>query len=125
MHANIAKILDYYENPRNIGSMNADDPDVGIGLVGSPQQRVVVKLSMRVNKNDIIVDAKFKTYGCEIAIASASYTTEIIKGMTISQALAIKNTDIVLALDLPHGFILVEDAIQAAIANYQSKHNGE
>jgi nitrogen fixation NifU-like protein len=120
------KVLDHYENPRNVGSMNKDDSDVGTGMVGAPACGDVMKLQIKVGKDGVIEDAKFKTYGCGSAIASSSLVTEWVKGKTVDQALAIKNTQIAEELALPpvkiHCSILAEDAIKAAVADYKSKH---
>jgi nitrogen fixation NifU-like protein len=119
------KILDHYENPRNVGKMDINDPDVGTGMVGAPSCGDVMKLQIRVEDN-VVVDAKFKTYGCGSAIASSSLLTEWVKGKTTNQIKKIKNTDIVEALSLPpvkiHCSVLAEDSIRAALANYQEKH---
>jgi nitrogen fixation NifU-like protein len=120
------KILDHYNNPRNVGSFDAKDPTVGTGLVGAPECGDVMKLQIRVNpKTGKIEDAKFKTFGCGSAIASSSLATEWLKGKTIDEALNIKNTQIVEELALPpvkvHCSVLAEDAIKAAIKNYQEK----
>ena len=118
------KLLDHYENPRNVGSFPKDDTSVGVGLVGAPACGDVLKLSIKVEDN-IIVDAKFKTYGCGSAIASSSLVTEWIKGKTLDQAHAINNSAIANELALPpvkiHCSILAEDSIKAAIADYKSK----
>ena len=127
------KVIDHYENPRNVGSLPKDDPNVGTGLVGAPECGDVMKLQVKVNpETGIIDDAKFKTFGCGSAIASSSLATEWLKGKTVDQALAIKNTDIVNELSLPpvkiHCSVLAEDAIKAAIRDYQQKQgepNGE
>ena len=119
------KVLEHYENPRNVGSFAKDDPDVGTGLVGAPACGDVMKLQLRVNDDGVIEDAKFKTFGCGSAIASSSLATEWVKGMTIDQAMAIKNTQIVEELNLPpvkiHCSVLAEDAIKSAIADYKAK----
>src|SRR5215213_495612 len=120
------KILDHYNNPRNVGSFDAADPSVGTGLVGAPECGDVMKLQIRVNpETGVIEDAKFKTFGCGSAIASSSLATEWLKGKTIGEAMAIKNTQIVEELALPpvkvHCSVLAEDAIKAAIKNYQDK----
>ena len=119
------KVLEHYEKPRNIGSMDSGDKSVGTGLVGAPECGDVMKLQIRV-ENEKIVDAKFKTFGCGSAIASSSLATEWIKGMSIDEASSIKNTHIVEALSLPpvkiHCSVLAEDAIKGAIADYRSKH---
>lgn len=119
------KVMDHYENPRNVGSFSNTDTNVGSGLVGAPACGDVMKLQIKVNKNDIIEDACFKTYGCGSAIASSSLVTEWVKGKSIKEAETIKNTSIVEELELPpvkiHCSILAEDAIKAAIADYKSK----
>jgi nitrogen fixation NifU-like protein len=118
------KVIDHYENPRNVGKMNMNDTNVGTGMVGAPACGDVMKLQILVD-NDIITDAKFKTYGCGSAIASSSLVTEMVKGMTLDQASEVKNMDIVEELALPpvkiHCSVLAEDAIKSAIANYRSK----
>src|SRR3954471_10015398 len=124
------KVIDHYENPRNVGSLPKDDPNVGTGLVGAPECGDVMKLQVRVNpETGIIDDAKFKTFGCGSAIASSSLATELLKGKTVDEALAIKNTDIVNELSLPpvkiHCSVLAEDAIKAAIADYKKKQAAE
>jgi nitrogen fixation NifU-like protein len=120
------KVLDHYENPRNVGSFPKEDTDVGTGMVGAPACGDVMKLQIKVDDNGIISDARFKTYGCGSAIASSSLVTEWIKGKTLSQAAQIKNTQIASELALPpvkiHCSILAEDAIKAAIKDYQDKH---
>jgi nitrogen fixation protein NifU and related proteins len=119
------KVIDHYENPRNVGSLDKSDPSVGTGLVGAPACGDVMKLQIRVNQQGVIEDAKFKTFGCGSAIASSSLATEWIKGMTVDQAAAIKNTQIVEELNLPpvkiHCSVLAEDAIKSAIADYKQK----
>jgi nitrogen fixation protein NifU and related proteins len=120
------KVIDHYEHPRNVGSLPKDDVNVGTGLVGAPECGDVMKLQVRINpETGVIDDAKFKTFGCGSAIASSSLATEWLKGKTVDQALAIKNTDIVNELALPpvkiHCSVLAEDAIKAAIADYQKK----
>jgi nitrogen fixation NifU-like protein len=119
------KVLDHYENPRNVGSLDKNSEDVGTGLVGAPACGDVMKLQIRVNEQGVIEDARFKTFGCGSAIASSSLLTEWVKGRTIEQALAIKNTEIAEELSLPpvkiHCSVLAEDAIKAAIADYQKK----
>src|ERR1041384_5196009 len=122
------KVIDHYENPRNVGSLPKDDPNVGTGLVGAPECGDVMKLQVKVNpQTGVIDDAKFKTFGCGSAIASSSLATEWLKGKTVDQALAIKNTDIVAELALPpvkiHCSVLAEDAIKAAIADYKKKQD--
>ena len=119
-----AKVLDHYENPRNVGSFPKEDIDVGTGMVGAPACGDVMKLQIKV-EDGIITDAKFKTYGCGSAIASSSLVTELLKGKTLVEAQAIKNTDIVEELALPpvkiHCSVLAEDAIKAAIKDYELK----
>jgi len=119
------KVIDHYENPRNVGSLDKEDPGVGTGLVGAPACGDVMKLQIRVNEKGVIEDAKFKTFGCGSAIASSSLVTEWVKGKTLDQALTIKNTDVASELDLPpvkiHCSVLAEDAIKAAVADYQKK----
>ncbi len=120
------KVLDHYENPRNVGGFEADDASVGTGMVGAPACGDVMKLQIKVNDAGVIEEARFKTYGCGSAIASSSLVTEWVKGKTLDQALAIKNTDIAEELALPpvkiHCSILAEDAIKAAVADYRNKH---
>ncbi len=120
------KILDHYNNPRNVGSFSAADPTVGTGLVGAPECGDVMKLQIKVNpETGLIEDAKFKTFGCGSAIASSSLATEWLKGKTIDEAMAIRNTQIVEELALPpvkvHCSVLAEDAIKAAVKNYREK----
>jgi len=120
------KVLEHYENPRNVGSLDKNDPNVGTGMVGAPSCGDVMKLQIKVNdETGIIEDAKFKTYGCGSAIASSSLVTELLKGKTLDEATAIKNTDIVEELALPpvkiHCSVLAEDAIKSAIADYTKK----
>ena len=119
------KVIEHYENPRNVGSFDKDDPSVGTGLVGAPACGDVMKLQLKINENGVIEDAKFKTFGCGSAIASSSLATEWVKGMSIDQAMAIKNTQIVEELNLPpvkiHCSVLAEDAIKSAIADYKAK----
>jgi len=119
------KILDHYENPRNVGSLDKNDPNVGTGLVGAPSCGDVMKLQIKVNDKGVIEDAKFKTFGCGSAIASSSLLTEMIKGKTIEDVTKIKNTQIVEELSLPpvkiHCSVLAEDVIKAAIHDYQNK----
>jgi len=122
------KVIDHYNNPRNVGSMPKEDPSVGTGLVGAPECGDVMKLQIKVNEESgLIEDAKFKTFGCGSAIASSSLATEWVKGKTLTEALAIKNTDIVKELSLPpvkiHCSVLAEDAIKAAITDWKKKHN--
>ena len=122
------KVIDHYENPRNVGALPKDDPNVGTGLVGAPECGDVMKLQVKVNpETGVIDDAKFKTFGCGSAIASSSLATEWLKGKTVEEALAIKNTDIVNELSLPpvkiHCSVLAEDAIKAAISDYKKKQS--
>ena len=123
------KVLDHYENPRNVGSFDKNSDDVGTGMVGAPACGDVMKLQIRVNEAGVIEDAKFKTYGCGSAIASSSLVTEWVKGKSLDEALAIKNTQIAEELALPpvkiHCSILAEDAIKAAVADYKHKHATE
>lgn len=118
------KVIDHYNNPRNVGSFNKDDDGVGTGIVGAPECGDVMKLQIKV-ENDTIVDAKFKTFGCGSAIASSSLATEWLKGKSVEEAQKIKNTDIVEELNLPpvkiHCSVLAEDAIKAALGDYQKK----
>ena len=122
------KVIEHYENPRNVGSFDKDDPSVGTGLVGAPACGDVMKLQLRINDAGVIEDAKFKTFGCGSAIASSSLATEWVKGMTLDQAMGIKNTQIVEELSLPpvkiHCSVLAEDAIKSAIADYKKKREG-
>lgn len=119
------KVIDHYENPRNVGSLDKGDEHVGTGIVGAPECGDVMKLQIKVNDKGLIEDAKFKTFGCGSAIASSSLATEWLKGKTVDEALAIKNTQIVEELALPpvkiHCSVLAEDAIKAAIKDYQTK----
>ena len=119
------KVLDHYENPRNVGKLNADDEDVGTGMVGAPACGDVMKLQIKVGDKGVIEDAKFKTYGCGSAIASSSLLTEWVKGRTLEEAGEIRNTEIAEELALPpvkiHCSVLAEDAIKAAISDYQNK----
>ena len=121
------KVLDHYENPRNVGAFDKNDDGVGTGMVGAPACGDVMKLQIRVNEQGIIEDAKFKTYGCGSAIASSSLVTEWVKGKTLDEAMALKNTQIAEELALPpvkiHCSILAEDAIKAAVQDYKAKHN--
>jgi nitrogen fixation protein NifU and related proteins len=121
------KVLDHYENPRNVGSLDKNDPNVGTGMVGAPACGDVMKLMIKVNDSGIIEDAKFKTYGCGSAIASSSLVTEWLKGRTIEQAYAIKNSEIAEELALPpvkiHCSVLAEDAIKAAVADIKAKQS--
>ena len=119
------KVLDHYENPRNVGSFDKNDPSIGTGMVGAPACGDVMKLQIRVNSEGVIEEARFKTYGCGSAIASSSLLTEWVKGKTLEEAGDIKNTDIAEELALPpvkiHCSVLAEDAIRAAIADYRKK----
>jgi len=119
------KVIDHYENPRNVGSFDKEDPNIGTGMVGAPACGDVMKLQIKVNDQGVIEDARFKTYGCGSAIASSSLLTEWVKGKTLEQAKQIKNTDIATELALPpvkiHCSVLAEDAIKAAIENYMHK----
>jgi nitrogen fixation NifU-like protein len=121
------KVIDHYENPRNVGSFDKNDDTVGTGMVGAPACGDVMKLQIRVNKDGVIEDAKFKTYGCGSAIASSSLVTEWVKGKTLDEAAQIKNSEIAEELALPpvkiHCSILAEDAIKAAVDDYRKKHN--
>ncbi|MFQ5744796.1 MAG: Fe-S cluster assembly scaffold IscU [Acidobacteriota bacterium] len=124
------KVLDHYKNPRNVGTLPKDDPNVGTGLVGAPECGDVMKLQMKINpQTEVIEDAKFKTFGCGSAIASSSLATEWVKGRTVEEALEIKNTEIVSELNLPpvkiHCSVLAEDAIKAALADYRKKKGAE
>src|SRR5256885_11883998 len=120
------KVIDHYENPRNVGSFKKDDDAVGTGMVGAPACGDVMKLQIKVGKDGVIEDAKFKTYGCGSAIASSSLVTEWVKGKTLDQAMNIRNTHIAEELALPpvkiHCSILAEDAIKAAVSDYKSRH---
>ena len=122
------KVIDHYENPRNVGSFDKGDAHVGTGMVGAPACGDVMKLQIRVNEQGVIEDARFKTYGCGSAIASSSLVTEWVKGKTLDQARTIRNTQIAEELALPpvkiHCSILAEDAIKAAIDDYRAKHGG-
>ncbi len=119
------KVLDHYNNPRNVGALPKDDPTVGTGVVGAPECGDVMKLQIKVGANGVIEDARFKTFGCGSAIASSSLATEWVKGKTLAEASAIRNTDIVQELNLPpikiHCSVLAEDAIRAALADYAAK----
>ena len=119
------KVLDHYENPRNVGTLDKDDKSVGTGMVGAPACGDVMRLQIQVNDKGVIEDAKFKTYGCGSAIASSSLLTEWVKGKTVDEASEIKNTEIVEELELPpvkiHCSVLAEDAIKAAISDLKSK----
>ena len=124
------KVIDHYENPRNVGSFDKSDTDIGTGMVGAPACGDVMKLQIKVNKETgIITDAKFKTYGCGSAIASSSLVTDWVKGKTLDEASSIKNSQIADELSLPpvkiHCSILAEDAIKAAVEDYRKKYNGQ
>jgi nitrogen fixation NifU-like protein len=119
------KVIDHFNNPRNVGALDKNDPNVGTGVVGAPECGDVMKLQLKINEANIVEDAKFKTFGCGSAIASSSLATEWVKGKTVEEVLKIKNTDIVNELALPpvkiHCSVLAEDAIRAAIADYKKK----
>jgi len=119
------KVVDHYENPRNVGSLDKNAEDVGTAMVGAPACGDVMKLQLRINDEGVIEDAKFKTFGCGSAIASSSLVTEMVKGMTIDQAMGIENSQIAQELNLPpvkiHCSVLAEDAVKAAIADYKAK----
>jgi nitrogen fixation NifU-like protein len=119
------KVLEHYERPKNVGALDKNDPNVGTGIVGAPECGDVMKLQLKIGPNNVVEDAKFKTFGCGSAIASSSLATEWVKGKTVDEALEIKNTDIVNELSLPpvkiHCSVLAEDAIKAAIADYKRK----
>jgi nitrogen fixation NifU-like protein len=121
------QLLDHYNNPRNVGSLDKDDDSVGTGLVGAPACGDVMKLQIKVSDAGVIEDAKFKTFGCGSAIASSSYVTEMVRGKSIDEAMQIKNTEIAKHLSLPpvkiHCSVLAEDAIKAAVRDYKLKHN--
>ena len=121
------KVIDHYENPQNVGSMDRSDPSVGTGLVGAPACGDVMKLQLKINEDGIIEDAKFKTFGCGSAIASSSLVTTMVKGQHIDEAAEIRNASIARELALPpvkiHCSVLAEDAIKAAIADYRKKHD--
>ena len=123
------KVIDHLESPRNVGSLDRNDPDVGTGMVGAPACGDVMKLQLRINDNGIIEDAKFKTFGCGSAIASSSLITTMVKGQSIDYAISISNADIARELSLPpvkiHCSVLAEDAIKAAIHDYQTKKQSE
>ncbi|WP_305814231.1 Fe-S cluster assembly scaffold IscU [Photobacterium leiognathi] len=123
------KVIDHYENPRNVGSFDKDDKNIGSGMVGAPACGDVMKLQIKVTEEGIIEDAKFKTYGCGSAIASSSLITEWVKGKTLDEATSIKNSAIAEELELPpvkvHCSILAEDAIKAAVSDYKKKHEQE
>jgi len=119
------KVLDHYSNPRNVGALDKNDPSVGTGVVGAPECGDVMKLQLRISDTGVVEDAKFKTFGCGSAIASSSYVTELVKGKTVDEVLAIKNTHIVEELSLPpvkiHCSVLAEDGIKAAIEDWKKK----
>jgi nitrogen fixation NifU-like protein len=119
------KVIDHYENPRNVGSLDKSDPTVGTGLVGAPACGDVMKLQLKISEAGVIEDAKFKTFGCGSAIASSSLVTEWVKGMTVDQAMEVSNSQIAEELNLPpvkiHCSVLAEDAVKAAIADYKKK----
>jgi nitrogen fixation protein NifU and related proteins len=121
------KLMDHYDNPRNVGSLDKEDDSVGTGLVGAPACGDVMKLQIKVNKQGVIEDAKFKTFGCGSAIASSSLVTEWVQGKSIDEAMDLKNTEIAKHLSLPpvkiHCSVLAEDAIKAAVRDYKAKHN--
>jgi len=123
------KVIDHYENPRNVGAFSAEDEGVGTGMVGAPACGDVMRLQIRVNAAGVIEDARFKTYGCGSAIASSSLVTEWVRGRTLDEALSIKNAEIAEELALPpvkiHCSILAEDAIKAAVADYRARHPGQ
>lgn len=123
-----SQVIDHYENPRNVGSFDKSDSNIGTGMVGAPACGDVMKLQIKVNESGVITDARFKTYGCGSAIASSSLVTEWVKGKTLAEAGSIKNSEIAEELALPpvkiHCSILAEDAIKAAVADYQIKHAG-
>jgi nitrogen fixation NifU-like protein len=123
------KVIDHYENPRNVGSLDKEDPNVGTGMVGAPACGDVMKLQIKVDKKGVIEEAKFKTYGCGSAIASSSLVTEWVKGKSVEEAAKIKNTEIASELSLPpvkiHCSILAEDAIKAAVEDYKKKSDME
>jgi nitrogen fixation NifU-like protein len=124
-----SKVLSHYTNPRNVGSFAKDEPGVGTGIVGAPECGDVMKLQLKISDQGVIEDARFKTFGCGSAIASSSYVTELVKGKKIEEALAIKNSVIVKELNLPpvkiHCSVLAEDAIKAAIADWQKRKGGK
>ena len=120
------KVIDHYENPRNVGSFNKDEEGIGTGIVGAPECGDVMKLQLKIRDDGVIEDARFKTFGCGSAIASSSYVTELVKGKTVDDALQIKNSLIVEELNLPpvkiHCSVLAEDAIKAAIGDWKKRH---
>jgi len=119
------KVLDHYSNPRNVGSLPKDDPNVGTGVVGAPEFGDVMKLQLKISDDGVVEDAKFKTFGCGSVIASSSYVTELVKGKTVDEVMTIKNTHIVQELSLPpvkiHCSVLAEDGIKAAISDWKKK----
>jgi len=121
-------VLDHYENPRNVGSFAKGEPNVGTGIVGAPECGDVMKLQLKITEEGVIEDAKFKTFGCGSAIASSSYVTELVKGKTVDEAFAIKNSQIVEELNLPpvkiHCSVLAEDAIKAAVSDWKQRKSG-
>ena len=123
------KVLEHYSNPRNVGALDKADPNVGTGVVGAPECGDVMKLQLRISDDGVVEDAKFKTFGCGSAIASSSYVTELVKGKTVDEVLAIKNTHIVAELSLPpvkiHCSVLAEDGIKAAIDDWKKKRAPE
>ena len=122
------KVIDHYENPRNVGSFSKDEPDVGTGIVGAPECGDVMKLQLKINDDGIVEDAKFKTFGCGSAIASSSYVTELVKGKSVNEVAQIKNSLIVEELSLPpvkiHCSVLAEDAIKAAVSDWKTRKSG-
>ena len=123
------KVLDHYSNPRNVGSFEKDDPNVGTGIVGAPECGDVMKLQLRISDEGIVEDARFKTFGCGSAIASSSYVTELVKGKSVDEVETIRNSVIVEELSLPpvkiHCSVLAEDAIKAAVRDWRSRHESE
>jgi nitrogen fixation NifU-like protein len=123
------KVLDHYSNPRNVGSFGKDDPNVGTGIVGAPECGDVMKLQLKISDEGVVEDARFKTFGCGSAIASSSYVTELVKGMSVDEVLKIKNSQIVQELSLPpvkiHCSVLAEDGIKAAISDWKRKRSGD
>jgi nitrogen fixation protein NifU and related proteins len=123
------KVIDHYENPRNVGSFGKEEEGIGTGIVGAPECGDVMKLQLKISDDGVIEDAKFKTFGCGSAIASSSYVTELVKGKTVDDAMQIKNSHIVEELNLPpvkiHCSVLAEDAIKAAIGDWKKRHSGE
>ena len=122
------KVLDHYSNPRNVGTLPKDDPNVGTGVVGAPECGDVMKLQLKISDAGVVEDAKFKTFGCGSAIASSSYVTELVKGKTVDEVMSIKNTQIVQELSLPpvkiHCSVLAEDGIKAAINDWKKRREG-